>query len=48
VVALVCYDSDTTGGTDANIVPVLNLDYVVTTQGVDLSLNFPAELFQAS
>ncbi|MEZ0150126.1 MAG: hypothetical protein AB9Q19_12550 [Candidatus Reddybacter sp.] len=48
VAALICYDSDTTGGTDANIVPLFHNDYVVTTQGIDMDLKFPAELFQAS
>jgi hypothetical protein len=30
---LVCYDGDTTGGTDANIVPLAHLDCVFTTDG---------------
>jgi hypothetical protein len=33
---LVCYDSDTTGGTDSNIVPCTYHDFVYTTTGVDL------------
>lgn len=32
---LVCYDSDTTGGTDSNIVPCLLLDFSVTPVGAD-------------
>lgn len=30
---LVCYDSDTTGGTDANIIPCTYHDFVVTPDG---------------
>lgn len=48
VKALICYDSDTTGGADANIEPVFAMDYAVTTQGIDMDLNFPAELFRAA
>ncbi|MDH3660229.1 MAG: hypothetical protein OEU92_09395 [Alphaproteobacteria bacterium] len=33
---LVCYDADTTGGTDANIIPLTHHDYVATTDGNDL------------
>ena len=33
---LVCYDSDTTAGTDANIVPLTFHDYAETTDGSDL------------
>lgn len=32
---LVCYDNDTTGGTDANIVPCVLLDFSVTPVGAD-------------
>lgn len=34
---LICYDSDTTGGTDANIVPLVHLDYAETTTGGDIT-----------
>jgi hypothetical protein len=34
---VVCYDSDTTAGTDANIVPVSAHDFVVTPNGSDIS-----------
>lgn len=34
---LVCYDSDTTGGTDANIVPVAAYDFAVTPDGTNIS-----------
>ncbi len=36
---LVCYDSDTTGGTDANIIPLTMFDAVATPDGNDLVLN---------
>lgn len=34
---LVCYDNDTTGGTDANIVPLTMHDFVVTPDGSDIT-----------
>lgn len=34
---LICYDTDTTGGTDANIVPLTYHDFSVTTDGSDLT-----------
>ena len=34
---LICYDSDTTGGTDANIIPVGHADFAGTTTGADLT-----------
>lgn len=37
---LVCYDPDTTGGTDANIVPLTYHDFVKTTNGGDLTADF--------
>lgn len=36
---LVCYDSDTTGGTDANIIPLTHHDFAVTADGNDVVLN---------
>lgn len=33
---LICYDSDTTGGTDANIIPLTYHDFVATTDGTNL------------
>jgi hypothetical protein len=33
---LFCYDADTTGGTDADLVPVYAYDFVATTNGEDL------------
>lgn len=34
----VCYDSDTTSGTDANIVPLTMFDYVLTPSGADAQM----------
>jgi mannitol-1-phosphate/altronate dehydrogenase len=34
---LVCYDNDTTAGTDTSIVPLTYHDFVVTTDGSDLT-----------
>ena len=45
VKALICYDSDTTAGTDANIIPVSHYDFVVTTDGSNLSLQWDAAGF---
>lgn len=36
---LVCYDSDTTGGTDSNIVPLTLFDRVETPTGSDIVLS---------
>lgn len=36
---LVCYDSDTTGGTDANIIPLTHHDFAVTADDNDVVLN---------
>jgi hypothetical protein len=35
---LVCYDPDTTAGTDANIVPLTMFDFVVTPSGSDIQM----------
>lgn len=35
---LVCYDSDTTAGTDANIIPLCQFDAAVTPDGNDVQL----------
>lgn len=37
---LVCYDPDTTAGTDANIVPLTYHDFVKTTNGGNLTADF--------
>lgn len=39
VAMLVCYDSDTTGGTDANIVPLTKFDAAATPDGNDLVMS---------
>ncbi len=36
---LVCYDSDTTGGTDANIIPLCYFDRAETPSGSDIVLS---------
>ena len=46
---LVTYDSDTTGGTDANIVPMTMHDFVVTPDGSDITAQISASgFFRAS
>lgn len=35
---LVCYDPDTTGGTDANITPLLMFDFAQTPSGADIQM----------
>lgn len=44
---LICYDSDTTAGTDANIIPLTHHDFVVTTDSNDVVLNV-GDFFRAS
>lgn len=34
---VICYDADTTGGTDANIVPLTKHDFVATPSGGDIT-----------
>lgn len=43
--AIVCYDGDTTAGTDANIVPLTGHDFVVTPDGRDIDLTVDAAGF---
>ena len=46
---LVCYDSDTTAGTDANIVPLTAHDFVVTPDGSSITATINAAgFFRAS
>ncbi len=46
---IVGYDSDSTGGTDANIIPVTAHDFAVTTDGSDLTAQFdPSGFFRAA
>lgn len=35
---LVCYDSDTTGGTDTNIIPLTMFDFAQTPSGADIQM----------
>lgn len=35
---LVCYDNDTTSGTDANIIPLTCFDFAVTPSGADVQM----------
>lgn len=46
---VVAYDSDTTGGTDANVVPCTQHDFVVTPDGSDITAQIAAAgFFRAS
>ena len=46
---LVCYDSDTTGGSDSNIVPMTNHDFALTPDGSDITAQIAAAgFFRAS
>lgn len=42
---LVCYDNDTTGGTDANIVPISQHDFAATPDGSDITAQIAAAGF---
>jgi hypothetical protein len=42
---LICYDSDTTGGTDANIIPLTAHDFAVTPDGSDIVMQVDANGF---
>ena len=44
---IIAYDSDTTGGTDANIVPLTCHDFVVTPDGSDIVVQV-ADFYRAS
>ncbi len=44
---LVCYDNDTTSGTDSNIVPVTMFDFAITPDGSDVQLT-GGEFFRAT
>ncbi len=46
---LICYDSDTTAGTDSNIIPLTAHDFVVSTNGGDITAQIAAAgYFRAS
>lgn len=42
---IVCYDNDTTGGTDANIVPISCHDFAITPDGSDVVAQIAAAGF---
>lgn len=44
---LICYDSDTTAGTDANIIPLVHCDMAITADGTDIVKNL-GDFFRAS
>jgi len=46
---LICYDNDTTGGTDANVVPLCAYDFVVVPDGSNITAQINAAgFFRAS
>lgn len=45
---LVCYDSDTTGGSDSSVVPLLLLDFAITPDGSLVTADAGTAIFQAS
>lgn len=45
---LVCYDSDTAAGTDVNILVCAHHDFVVTTDGSDVTADFGTVWFRAA
>lgn len=44
---VICYDSDTTGGTDANIIPLTMGAFAITPDGSDVQLN-AGDVYRAS
>jgi hypothetical protein len=48
VAAIVCYDPDTTSGTDADIIPLSKLDLSYTTDGTSMMLAFSSGYFHRS
>lgn len=46
---LICYDSDTTSGTDANIIPLCQYDFAIAPDGSDVTVQINAAgFFRAS
>lgn len=46
---IIAYDSDTTGGTDANIIPLASFDFAITPDGSDIQAQLNASgFFRAS
>jgi hypothetical protein len=39
---VICYDNDTTSGTDTNLLPLVKLDCVMTPDGTDFTVQFAA------
>lgn len=39
---VICYDPDTTGGTDADLIPLVKLDLAATPSGGDITMVFAA------
>ena len=48
VKAVICYDPDSTAGTDADLIPMTAHDVSATTDGNDLTLTIPANGFYAA
>lgn len=48
VKAVICYDPDTTSGTDADLIPMTAHDVSATTDGNDLTLTIPTNGFYAA
>ena len=44
---IICYDSDTTGGTDSNIIPLTMHDFAITPDGSDVIATI-SDFFRAS
>lgn len=44
---LVCFDSDTTGGTDSAIIPLTMFDFAATPSGLDITMN-SGEFYRAT
>lgn len=42
---VICYDPDTTGGTDADLIPLVLLDFAATPAGGDITCQFAAAGF---
>jgi len=45
---ILCYDNDTTGGTDANIIPIAMFDFPITPDGSDVVADAGTAVFRAS
>jgi len=42
---IICYDNDTTGGTDSNLIPLVMLDFPITPDGSDVTAQIAATGF---